>query len=178
MEPQGQFVILLYDRTSSEESVNQARKQLFTHKGQAIDGLLQTQTAVIQHTIRAAYQARHCRGQMMVAASELSPPSDWGWKWRDTGGWKVHWTTLPEATEACRELLNCGCNKRYSKGWCKCAKAPFQCTPVLCHCSGSCSHSAGATTSQVVQLKNTGSAHDVTGSRAIRRCNLGGKYSV
>ena len=33
MEPLERFVILLYDRTSSQESVNQARKQLFTQKG-------------------------------------------------------------------------------------------------------------------------------------------------
>ena len=30
MEPLEQFVILFYDHTSSQESVNQARKQLFT----------------------------------------------------------------------------------------------------------------------------------------------------
>ncbi len=36
IEPLERFVILLYDRTSSQESVNQARKQLFTQKGRAI----------------------------------------------------------------------------------------------------------------------------------------------
>jgi hypothetical protein len=34
-----QFVVSLYDRTSSHESVNQVRKQLFTQKARAIDGL-------------------------------------------------------------------------------------------------------------------------------------------
>ena len=33
------FVILLYDRTSSEEYVNVARKQLFAQKGRPLDGL-------------------------------------------------------------------------------------------------------------------------------------------
>ena len=33
------FVVLLYDRTSSHEHVNDARKQLFTKKGRAIDAL-------------------------------------------------------------------------------------------------------------------------------------------
>ena len=46
------LVVLLYDRTSSQESVNQGSKQLFTEKRRAIDGL--------QHTKRAAYQAGHC----------------------------------------------------------------------------------------------------------------------
>ena len=33
------FVILLYDRTSSHNSVKEARKQLFTQRGRAMDGL-------------------------------------------------------------------------------------------------------------------------------------------
>ena len=44
----------------------------------------------------------------MVAAPELPSPSDWGWKRKDTGGWEVNWTTLPEAAQACCELLKCG----------------------------------------------------------------------
>ena len=32
MEPLERFVVLLYDHISSQESVNQARKQLFTQK--------------------------------------------------------------------------------------------------------------------------------------------------
>ena len=50
-----------------------------------------TQAALIQHTT-----------QMMVAAPELPSPGDWGWNRNDTGGWDVCWTTLPEATKACR----------------------------------------------------------------------------
>ena len=33
------FVALLYDRTSSHDNVNDARKQLFIQKGRAIDAL-------------------------------------------------------------------------------------------------------------------------------------------
>ena len=65
MEPLERFVVLLYDRISSQESVNQARKQLFTQKDKTIDGLPPTQAALIQHMKRAAYQAGHCWGQMM-----------------------------------------------------------------------------------------------------------------
>lgn len=57
MEPLERFVVLLYDRTSSLESVNQARKQLFTQKGRTLDEIPPTQAALIQHTKRAAYQA-------------------------------------------------------------------------------------------------------------------------
>ena len=39
LPPLDRFVILLYDHTSSESSVNEARKQLFTQQGRVMDGL-------------------------------------------------------------------------------------------------------------------------------------------
>ncbi|KAK0131219.1 hypothetical protein N1851_034085 [Merluccius polli] len=45
----------------------------------------------------------------MTPAPELPSPSEWGWNKKSGGGWSVTWTTLPEASEACRELLRCGC---------------------------------------------------------------------
>ena len=76
IKPLERLVILMYDCTSSQESVNQARKELFTQKGQAIDGLPPTLAALVQHTNRAPYQAGHCWGLMMVAA----PHQVTGWK--------------------------------------------------------------------------------------------------
>ena len=66
-------------------------------------------------------------------AAEIPSPSEWGWIMSDTG-WDVCWTTLPEATKACRQLLSCGC-KKGCRGQCKCRKAALQCT-ALCHCGG------------------------------------------
>jgi hypothetical protein len=102
------YVILLYDRTGTQEHVNEARKQLFTQKGRAIDGLPPTQAALVQHIKRAAYQAQV---PVIITAPELPSPSEWGWNRKAEGGWKVCWTTLPEATQACRELIRCGCKK-------------------------------------------------------------------
>ena len=73
--PLERFVVLLYDRTSSQEFVNGATKQLFTQKGRAIEGLPPTQAALLQHTKRAAYQAGHCWAQTMIATPELPSPS-------------------------------------------------------------------------------------------------------
>jgi hypothetical protein len=53
--PLERFVVLLYDRTSSQEFISGATKQLFTEKGKAIDGLPPAQAALLQHTKRAAY---------------------------------------------------------------------------------------------------------------------------
>ena len=133
MQPLERFVVLLYDHTSAEEGVNQARKQLFSKKGRAIGGLPPTQAALIQHTKRAAYQDGHCWAQMMTPAPELPSPNEWGWNKRPGGGWSITWTTLPEASEACSELLQCGC-KNGCRGRCKWQKAALQCT-ALCQCS-------------------------------------------
>ena len=129
------FVVLLCDRTSNDEPVNDARKQLFAQKGRGIDTLPPTREAVRQHIRRTVYQADYCWGQMMVAAAVLSSPSEWGWMKSDTG-WDVCWTTLPEATQTCRQLLRCGC-KKGCRGQCKCMKAVLQCT-AICHCGGQC----------------------------------------
>lgn len=137
IKPLERFVILLYDRTSTLDCVNQARKQLFTQKGRSIEGLPPTKAALILHTKRVAYQAGYCWSQVMIAAPELPPPSDWGWTRKEPSGWEVRWTTLPEATKTCRELLRCGC-KKGCRRQCKCQKAALQCT-ALCKCGGLCS---------------------------------------
>ena len=50
------FTILLYDRTSSLVNVDEARKQLFTKKGRAMDAIPPTRAALVQHIKRAVYQ--------------------------------------------------------------------------------------------------------------------------
>jgi len=49
MHPLDLFVVLLYDRTNTEEGANHARKQLFSEKGRTIDGLHPTQFSLVQH---------------------------------------------------------------------------------------------------------------------------------
>ena len=52
--PLERVVILLYDWSSSQECVNEARKQLLTQKERTIEGLSPTQAALTQHITRAA----------------------------------------------------------------------------------------------------------------------------
>ena len=136
MKPLERFVVLIYDRTSSLQCINQVRKQLFTQKGRAIEGLPPTKAALIQHTKRAAYQAGYSWAQVMIPDPKIPSPSEWDWKSKESGGWEICWTTLPEATKVCRELLRCGCKKGCKKQ-CNCLKAALQCT-ALCHCGGLC----------------------------------------
>ena len=77
--PLQRFVVLLYDRTSSQDHVNDAHKQLFAQNCRTIDALPPTRAALIQHAKRAACQAGYCWGQMMIPAPELPSPSEWGW---------------------------------------------------------------------------------------------------
>jgi len=105
------FVVLLYDCTSSKALVIEARKELFTHRGRAIDALPPTQAALLQHAKRAAYQAGHCWSQAIIAIPELPSPENWGWSKKEGEGWEVCWTVLPEASQVCRELIHCGCKK-------------------------------------------------------------------
>ena len=126
------FTILLYDRTSSKDDINEARQQLFAKKGRTMDAIPPTKATLLQHIKRAAYQGGHCWGRALEVAPELPSPGDWGWV--DPKDWKPFWTTLPEASLTSRELVRCGC-KKGCKGRCKCKKAGLKCT-ALCECGG------------------------------------------
>jgi hypothetical protein len=130
------FVILMYDRTSSEEDVNTVRRELFAKKSRAIEAIPPTQAALHQHVKRVAYQGGHCWGQALISSPNLPSPSEWGWTKVNTT-WQPLWTTLPEASKSCNELLHCGCQKGCQKN-CKCSKADLKCTE-LCECGGGCS---------------------------------------
>ena len=132
------FVVLMYDRTSTCENVNKARKVLFTQKGRSIENIPPTSDALQLHTKRVAYQAGHCWGQCDIPCPVIPSPSEWGWTMSEEQLWKPLWMTLPEASKACRELLRCGCRmEKGCKGHCKCRKAEMQCT-ALCKCGGDC----------------------------------------
>ena len=130
------FVVLLYDRTSTETTVNAARRHLFTTKARSIEAMPPTGAALLQHAKRATYQGGHVWGQAHVRAPDLPSPESWGWSKSATKGWEPLWTLLPEAAVSCSELLRCGC-KKGCRGLCKCVRADLKCTS-LCYCCGNC----------------------------------------
>lgn len=129
------FIVLLYSRTSDQDKVNEARKQLFSQGGRAIENIPPTQAALLEHLKRATYQGGHVWGQALVVAPVLPSPADWGWV-EEVNEWRPFWTTLPEASEVCYELIKCGCKKACG-GKCKCKKNALKCTE-LCGCQGGC----------------------------------------
>lgn len=54
------FVVLMYDRTSGEKTVNAARKELFVKKRRSMERIPPTEDALFQHTKRASYQQVMC----------------------------------------------------------------------------------------------------------------------
>jgi len=74
------FVVLLYDQTCSEASVDAARMFLFTRKGRQIEAIPPTRAALFHHTKRAIHQAGFIWGQMHQRSPDVPSPSSWGWR--------------------------------------------------------------------------------------------------
>ena len=130
------FVLLLYSRTSPFATVNAARKQLFSYGNRRLENIPPSRAALLQHVKRASFQAGYIWGQALTANPSLPSPSEWGWQKDKDGNWTPLWTTLPEASKGCRELVKCNCKKR-CLGQCKCHKANLKYTQ-LCFCGRQC----------------------------------------
>ncbi|CAG2187553.1 unnamed protein product [Mytilus edulis] len=136
MEDIERFVILMYDKTSESLKVNEARKDLFTRKGRAIDNIPPTEAALLEHSKRACYMASQCWDRCLEPSPSFTDPGEWGWERNKSKMWVPFWTSLQEASACCNELIKCGC-KNGCRGRCKCLKAMLSCT-ALCKCGGEC----------------------------------------
>ena len=135
MDQVERFVVLLYNRTSDCKLVNEARRKMFA-SGRQIENIPPTQAALIEHTKRAIYQGSFIWNRTLFAKQELPSPALWGWQRNEVDSWNPVWSTLPEASKSCKELVKCSC-KKACRPPCKCYKALFPCTE-LCVCSGTC----------------------------------------
>ena len=133
MEIMERIVVLMYCRTSELSRVNDARKQLFAQSSLMLENILPTHAALEQHIKRGCYQ---CYSWNFCSTSnpQLPNPSDWGWTKEYSE--QPFWTTLPEASKSCYELIHCGCKKGCRAQW-KCVKVMSKCTAQYA-CSGDC----------------------------------------
>lgn len=129
------FTITLYQRTSPLESVNEVRREMFCQQNKTMETIPPTQAALLEHTKRAVYQAE-VWSTCDLAQQELPTPEKWGWKMdSDSQCWTPLWTLLPVASNACGELVKCGCKTAAGcRGKCACKKALWTCTE-LCKCN-------------------------------------------
>ena len=70
-----------------------------------------TRAALEQHVKRAVYQGGYVWGQLLIASPVLPCPISWGWMKTVDNLFEPKWTTLPEASKACYELVSCKCKK-------------------------------------------------------------------
>ena len=123
------FVVLLYDRTSTKDSVNTARKHLFAKKGRQIENLPPTQSALIEHIKRAALQGGYYWVTALQTQPNLPSPSAWGWtRVNDQKPWEPLWTSIAAVSQCCPELVSCQCKKGCKR--CKCVQAALTCTAL------------------------------------------------
>ena len=127
------IIALLYDKSSTTESVDTTRKLLFMHKNTQFDFLPPTFAALKQHISRAVYQASIIWGQALELEPVFSCPKNWGWKINADGSWDIHWTELSAISDVCSELCKCAC-KTSCGSRCSCKKSNLQCTSI-CSCS-------------------------------------------
>ena len=135
------FALLMYSKNCGSASINEARKLTFTAGLKPLESIPPTQHALFHHTKRA----------LLIAASSIPNPSEWGWEWNDrTKAWIPYQTNLQDASEGCSVLLHCDCVAA-CKGNCKCHQAGLHCG-LLCKCEGACTNSASDYKFQNVRL--------------------------
>ena len=98
MDTLEQFVVIMYDRSSTTCKVDEARFDLFARKQRAYDAIPPTQAALKEHVKRAVFQAGHLWGQSTLTEQKLPSPTNWGWSLQDNV-WTPKWTALPVITE-------------------------------------------------------------------------------
>ena len=130
------FVVKLYDVNYECDDVNLARKKLFSSKGKTLENIPPTADALMQHFLRAVYQAGHVWSQSLISNPHLPNPTDWGWQ-KVGDCLSPVWMTIPDAAKCCPELKRCGCKSGCITERCRCVKDNIQCS-ALCACDGEC----------------------------------------
>ncbi|XP_046577345.1 uncharacterized protein LOC124285203 [Haliotis rubra] len=89
------FVVLMYDRSSTVDGVDEARLDLFARKQRPYEAIPPTRAALIQHAKRAAYQAGCGWAQGILRQPEAESPADLGWEKIGKNGKPSGQSTLP-----------------------------------------------------------------------------------
>ena len=73
------YVVLLCNRTSTETTVDSARKHIFCSNARSIEAIPPTGAALFQPTKRVVYHGGHVWGQAHVRTPEFPSPEAYGW---------------------------------------------------------------------------------------------------
>ena len=69
-------MVLMYDRSSTAVSVDEARLDMFARKQRSYEAIPPTRAALLQHTKRAAYQAGCIWSQSTQRQPKAESPAD------------------------------------------------------------------------------------------------------
>lgn len=131
-----QFVIQMFDKSSTCSSVNDLRRILFSQSKTTMERLPPTKDALNQHALRAIHQSANIWGHSIDKHIETVDPENWGWERNDDGTFHPKWMTILDAAKSCLEISKCGC-KNCTPNRCSCKKTSMKCTS-LCKCDGDC----------------------------------------
>ncbi|KAG1672156.1 hypothetical protein GQR58_016107 [Nymphon striatum] len=122
------LTVILYDKTSTLEFVNECRKQLFAQRGN-LESIPPTQDALLLHVQRTAYQTgilATCRTE----TPDVPTPDKWGWKILDGYNYQPIWMTISEAAKVYTDLIKCRCKSAGRCTRCKCIRSNLPCTDL------------------------------------------------
>ena len=129
------FTVVVYYKASNQESVNEARRELFCQNNKTLETIPPMQDALLQHCKCVAYQAGIWTNSDLAQQQTPTPEVHCLTLDRESNSWVPVWTTLPLASKACSELVKCGCKSVKGCGArCSCKKAQWKCTE-LCSCN-------------------------------------------
>ena len=95
------FVVLMYSKTCSSATVNDARHHLFSNDSRSINSIPATQTALFEHVKRSLLQASFIWKQSITWHQEIPVFDKWGWEQdKHNKHWLPFWTTLADASKA------------------------------------------------------------------------------
>ena len=128
------FVVLMYWRTSTLSSVNEARMELYFQRStHDVESIPPTSNALLYHTKRAIYQCG-VWSKCLQSLQKFSSQGNFGWKEISDPivKWEPLWMTKVQAIKEMREFIKCNCKQPCNK--CKCKDAQLNFT-LLCSCS-------------------------------------------
>ena len=128
------YTVVIYDKSSSLEHVNEARRELYCKNNRTMENLHPTQEALLQHAKRATYQAGIWATSDHI--QQQTPSAEgYGWTWdKEVKTWQPVWSRLSVEATACSELIRCGCKSHGGCGaMCNSQRARWRCTE-LCSC--------------------------------------------
>ncbi|XP_034030967.1 uncharacterized protein LOC117514556 [Thalassophryne amazonica] len=72
------FVIIMYDKNSTANKVDEARLDLFARKQRPYDAIPSTSASLFEHVKRSVFQAAYIWGQATVCEMQIESPANWG----------------------------------------------------------------------------------------------------